>query len=539
MKTVVVGRPGTGKTQYLMGLLNTADPARTIFISYTRSAVQEARARAEAKWGVKAKDIIYFRTIHSLCSLLMGLGEGSFLREEKIREFMKSQGLEYAERREMREALEDGGFGDGDMDALPDGNRVVGLVNRIKNVECCGLGSLDGEVIDRYISEFLGGARMRNPKFDSMDMVRNLLFEFEAMRGDALYYPDILLRFLVSPVAPEVENLIVDEFQDVSPLTYRIVKYFEAHTRNQWYAGDPHQAIYDFIGASPRFLLQEQAQADFGVTLPKSWRLKKKIYELATAVINNNCRDKIRDRLEVGDGGGVRYFGSEAEVVAELHGCRSSVFILTRTNAKKRHWADLLQREGIVFGLQGRGKRIWNQDMLNANDFIYCARLGLPMPQRVAREYLLELVPSSPFLRRGAKAEIRKGERLRGEMVKVEDFRGVLAIGQTVMDIADLLILKLSPEEKEVLGIKLEKNPGVAQRSVVVGTIHSVKGMETDLVVYDAELPERIEKEAYSNGVVAEAEARVAYVAVTRAREQVWIINSNMVIAQVGQVVVW
>ena len=124
-------------------------------------------------------------------------------------------------------------------------------------------------------------------------------------------------------------------------------------------------------------------------------------------------------------------------------------------------------------------------------------------------------------------------------LVKVEDFRGVLAIGQTVLDIADLLILKLSPEEKEVLGIKLEKNPGVAQRSVVVGTIHSVKGMETDLVVYDAELPERIEKQAYSDGVVAEAEARVAYVAVTRAREQVWIINSNMVIAQVGQVVVW
>ena len=124
MKTVVVGRPGTGKTQYLMGLLNTADPACTIFISYTRSAVQEARARAEAKWGVKAKDIIYFRTIHSLCSLLMGLGEGSFLREERIREFMKAQGLEYAERREMREALEDGGFGDGDIDALPDGNRV-------------------------------------------------------------------------------------------------------------------------------------------------------------------------------------------------------------------------------------------------------------------------------------------------------------------------------------------------------------------------------------------------------------------------------
>ena len=45
------------------------------------------------------------------------------------------------------------------------------------------------------------------------------------------------------------EFLLIDEFQDISPLEYRLIRLWSRHGKELFVIGDPDQAIYGFRGA--------------------------------------------------------------------------------------------------------------------------------------------------------------------------------------------------------------------------------------------------------------------------------------------------
>ena len=68
--TKVYGPPGSGKTTYLLNRLDEfldqgIHPSDIAFISFTRAACNEARGRAMVRFGFKAEDLPWFRTLHS------------------------------------------------------------------------------------------------------------------------------------------------------------------------------------------------------------------------------------------------------------------------------------------------------------------------------------------------------------------------------------------------------------------------------------------------------------------------------------------
>jgi superfamily I DNA/RNA helicase len=73
----------------------------------------------------------------------------------------------------------------------------------------------------------------------------------------------------------------------------------------------------------------------------------------------------------------------------------------------------------------------------------------------------------------------------------------------------------------------MEEDTGKRPR-FIVGTIHSVKGGEADHVWIDTELPPLILSEMQKDIRASYDEARVAYVAVTRARKTVGLLRSRM-----------
>ena len=75
-ETTIFGPPGTGKTTRLIKiveghLLQKKDPKKIGFMSFSREAAEEARTRAVASLEIDYKDMLFFRTLHSLADQLV------------------------------------------------------------------------------------------------------------------------------------------------------------------------------------------------------------------------------------------------------------------------------------------------------------------------------------------------------------------------------------------------------------------------------------------------------------------------------------
>ena len=89
-------------------------------------------------------------------------------------------------------------------------------------------------------------------------------YQQELAEKNLLDFDDLLLKFLAQLQAGETlkaDYLLVDEFQDVSPVQYDIVKTWVAGLKQTFLIGDPRQAIYGFRGASD--LVFTQLKTDF------------------------------------------------------------------------------------------------------------------------------------------------------------------------------------------------------------------------------------------------------------------------------------
>ena len=123
----------------------------------------------------------------------------------------------------------------------------------------------------------------KHGKIDFDDMILlclNLLRE----RNDILRYWQSRYPFI-----------LVDEFQDISPLQYEIVNLLAKPENNLFVVGDDDQSIYSFRGARPDLMkrfLKDHRKAKV-ITLRINYRCAPKILEASQAVIRQN-----RNRFE-------------------------------------------------------------------------------------------------------------------------------------------------------------------------------------------------------------------------------------------------
>lgn len=93
----------------------------------------------------------------------------------------------------------------------------------------------------------------------------------------------------------ELDLLLVDEFQDTSPIQLEIFLKLSRIAKNSIWVGDPKQSIYGFRGAEPR--LMQEIIRHYGIDpaniLDKSWRSRKDIVHLTNAIFAKAFGDEM------------------------------------------------------------------------------------------------------------------------------------------------------------------------------------------------------------------------------------------------------
>ena len=263
-KTVaVIAGPGTGKTKTLISriayLIEERDvkPSHITAVTFTNKAADEMKERLQTDLSSKrAANAVHVGTFHSLCL--------QFLEEVR-----------------------------GPVVLLEEYEAAV-LAKRI--IEEQGL-SISPAHFLQEVSRYKGGLSARDDKFGEIEgaLERYCALQYEKK---VLDFDDLLLETLRLWEAGEVpqawktrfSHLLVDEFQDSSPIQYRLIRVFCRGDSQLFVIGDPDQSIYGFRGASADIFsrLQKDEPDCRVIRLTQNYRSTPRILGCALPVISCN-----------------------------------------------------------------------------------------------------------------------------------------------------------------------------------------------------------------------------------------------------------
>ncbi len=183
---------------------------------------------------------------------------------------------------------------------------------------------------------------------------------------------------IAEKVRRQYRHLVVDEYQDVSPLQQRLLDLWLGSGDSICVVGDPDQTIYSFAGATPAFL------REFGVKHPdaavvrliRNYRSTPQVVTLANDVLGRRGTPaELRAQRPDGPRPALREYPddpAEAEgVAARIVGLRdagvpaSEIAVLFRTNGQSLAYEQALAERGVPFVLRG-GERFFSRPEIKA-----------------------------------------------------------------------------------------------------------------------------------------------------------------------------
>ncbi|MFC0271899.1 ATP-dependent helicase [Metabacillus herbersteinensis] len=120
--------------------------------------------------------------------------------------------------------------------------------------------------------------KQQNKQFDFDDM---LVQCYEMLKGNENLLQQYQRRF---------HYFLIDEFQDINPVQYELIRLLSSHSNNLCVVGDDDQSIYGFRGSEPSFILNFKKDYPTAkvVTLSENYRSDHTIVSTANHVISKN-----------------------------------------------------------------------------------------------------------------------------------------------------------------------------------------------------------------------------------------------------------
>ncbi|SDF42917.1 UvrD-helicase domain-containing protein [Halorientalis regularis] len=564
------GGPGSGKTTALLDRVEQlqeqgADVRDILVVSYTRAAAAEIRERLAERLDTTPRALRgNVCTMHAKAYELLNLSRGDVVGESDKEEFCEEYGIEYedenkgARRRSAR--------------STTIGNKVIATSQWLQRTR--------RDVADWYDVPFKWNVEEVRlppdedpnsqtgnkytptwPSDDDRIDVPEAIRAWRAYKGEngLVGFADMLERVKQRSLLPNVEYLVIDEFQDITTLQYDVYEEWKPHMKRVLIAGDDDQVVYAWQGADPDLLLDEDVTED--EVLPNSYRLPSKILNVVNREISHIEKRQEKDLEPRKEGGRVEAppRPSMLDLVRNVRATleedeESTSMILFRARYQMFQFIDEFIGEGIPFQCL-TDQRMWTDRLTQYVRAVEALAEDDPVTALQARR-LADMLADSAF-GTGERDDLFDAIDEVQEEADTDDLAEITVEPDFVRDhapfmpdprsAADMLRKVTNFQERSVDAYFSGEYQGMATDAVRVGTIHSAKGREADHVFLATDLTEKVVEQMAATveqegrevaGVeeftkhtdpvptLTDNERRVFYVGMSRARERLVLLEN-------------
>ena len=473
-KIVCIASAGSGKTSVLLGRIKRlleqgADPKSMLVLTFTNAAAREMSERFE-KLELSC-DTPVFGTFHAFCYSLI-------VKDSSVRRTLGYAGIPA-------------------IAAEEDIRRI-----HTKAKVACGTKLSDSK---------LHGSRDKLTfkeqfEFDIFwKQVRKSLIEESLITFDIMCY-DVCQLFTrhmpcIAQYQEQYRYVCADEFQDTDERQTAFIKSFT--NAKLFVCGDPQQMLYRFRGCTNNIIKQLATSPDWTlITLPHNYRSTKQIVDYSNRIFSKawqgspyylqGLSDKegrevnILGRFPMTIGGAAPMFSKMSKQCEE-----KTVAVLCRTNSEVTYITNILENLNIPY----RGKSDNSETVGILKSIIsskHCvAWLSSLLPNDEYAKYI-KLMATDPNIMLEDEFLSIFGSRYGRILDKIFDCRVALSnpnLGAGLMEVAYLLGIKVASEQlckyetvNDGIQYLIDRVSISSEKGIYVGTIHSVKGLEYDIV---------------------------------------------------------
>lgn len=546
---LILAGPGSGKTRTLVyraaWLISQkkVSPENLLLLTFTNKAAEEMKTRLKKILGERGDKIPWAGTFHSFCARVLRI-DGHFLnipRNYTIYDETDQQGM-------IKKVLEK-------LDLSPKSYKpavVLNLISQAKNEMITALeypqyarGTFQETVARIYLKyqQFL----KESMALDFDDLLLETVRLFQKEKGVLQKYQNQYHWFLI------------DEYQDTNHAQYLLTKLLAKKRQNLTVVGDASQAIYGWRGADYRNLVN--LKEDFPhlkiINLEQNYRSTEKILQAANQVIRKNSSHPILNLWTTKKGGEkISLYEAaneqeEAQFVVNIiktyllskpNSSLKDFVILYRTNAQSRIIEETFLHSGLPYLLVG-GVRFYERKEIkdclaylrltsNKQDQMAQKRIEKISKRKAKKffdwlkknlqdlttiEYLDEIIETTDYLK-------SFDENNPQDLARIENVKELRSVATEFPDLNQFLenvaLIQQEYLPTEATEIKKEES----KNSVTLMTVHAAKGTEFP-IVFIVGLEEGLfpHARAIMEKDEVEEERRLCYVAMTRAKEKLYL----------------
>ncbi len=566
--------PGSGKTTVLIKRLGymiycqNIVPSEMLVVTYTVSATEDMKKRYISYFGDEDVDKIEFRTINGICAKILV----QFERNSGRKLFDLADDSYINRIISMLYQKYENAFPN-EQDIISIRTAITYIKNMMLEQDEILLMSEGSEYSLSDIYEEYIKIMKQNGMMDYDDQMRYALNLLKA-------YPDVLESY-----QNKYKFICVDEAQDTSKIQHEIIRLLASKHENLFMVGDEDQSIYGFRAAYPEALLEfEKIYKNATVLLMETnYRSNGEIVTLADDFIQHNILRHKKKMIASREYNTKPKFISVStreeqysNLLNVLKTMRGQIAVLYRNNDSMIPLVDVLNRNSIPFNIKNADLNFFNhKTIVDIRDFITFAYEPANTDVFMRIYYKMTL-----YLTKGMAANICSESKRTGKPIlqilssyknapdytksRAGEFISCFKRLTTATSRSALMLIlevlgyrqylersHISDNKIEILQIMSSKEKSLVEllnrlteleelirnkknephNKIILNTMHSSKGLEYDNVyiidVTDGILPEivpkKIDKLSEEDRKTWEEERRLFYVAMTRAKDNLFI----------------